>query len=568
MKVFLYALVGEICILGIGAIVTQYFHIFTRLSIVAVQSIFVIAFVTWLIRRREMLKIKLKLHHINWFVLAAFAIVSFELVTVHYSYTGIVATSHGYEQVTQKSYLYPYFSDEWSGIALAESAIRANSIPLVNPLTENESLAHPLIAFYSFVAAMALMFGVQPLVIYVPLTCIIAILTCIVAWMIGKKSGLSSIGCAAIVLGLPLITNSGNLPGLWTLLPVNLGLLLFLITLYGTISKDLRLFSISGFAALLMYPPLVIFIIPLAIVMIFHRGTNLRTWKTARLLIIGATIVSGAGALVVIVLSQSSSIGSVLHMALSFSVRQSSDGGIVSFMPWDVIPWYVLIASAVGIIILVKKAQYELLTMLTIGIMGWIIYEFWDGVFIIDYSRIVFVSAVLMTIAAGFGVDYACRSIEGSRLSPLLKIAIVIVFLIVAYSYPSQPWGMFVLNKVTPHGVEQLVPESPITEYLLPDDVRLFAGIEGKRFIAPPWKGLVIGAVTHNFPLESKTSTISSSEYSYADFVSRDCAGKRAASLEHEIQYAYVPVMDCPDFELIGSSTEELYLYRTKMQSL
>jgi hypothetical protein len=106
------------------------------------------------------------------------------------------------------------------------------------------------------------------------------------------------------------------------------------------------------------------------------------------------------------------------------------------------------------------------------------------------------------------------------------------------------------------------MPNLPLNRYLAPDDLTIWQGIIGKNFTAPPWKGLVIGAATGNFPLESKSSTITMSIMPYAKFLSADCTEKAALAERYSISYAYLPAFKCPNFVELGESSERLHLYK------
>ena len=119
-------------------------------------------------------------------------------------------------------------------------------------------------------------------------------------------------------------------------------------------------------------------------------------------------------------------------------------------------------------------------------------------------------------------------------------------------------WKEFKLNPV---GGREVLPAAPANTYLHQDDLVIFQDIHEKRFISLPWKGLVIGVSTLNYPLETKSSTITNGFLRYSEFMSYNCERKKEIAHEFKIDYVYSSGFDCRYFKEIAISTENIHLY-------
>ncbi len=107
-----------------------------------------------------------------------------------------------------------------------------------------------------------------------------------------------------------------------------------------------------------------------------------------------------------------------------------------------------------------------------------------------------------------------------------------------------------------------LVPAPPLTRYLTTEDLELFARYKEKRFIADPWKGLVIGAATYNYPLDSKSSTLTNKILQYDTFMGASCDQKLTLIKKYRVDLVYSTKIDCPKgFAEQGKSSEGFFLY-------
>jgi hypothetical protein len=521
----------------------------------------------------------------NWIAIAAFAIVFFELFSVHYFYTGIISGINGFGTVSESSYQYPMFSDEWVGVALTGYSIRSHSLPLVDPLDHDKPFNNFLFVFYSVSAEALLLFGMNPLTGYSVLAIASGLAICFLVFAYLRSARVSVFAASVSVMIVPLIVNAANLPGIWSYMPFVAGFGAFLpglavLNFENEAKKDARkearketqreakfdkyVFIASSLISIALYPPMIVFIVPAAIFAFWRRSAapakRMQT-KTTHVFYAAAIIAAVAIALFGTFVVENSSF---ITEGLSLIFRNNLVGGIPSFPIWQVVPWFVLILSLAGIAVEIRNKRFALAASTCVGLLFWVFYAYTTNVFFIDYPRIVVMTSFMLVIFAGFGFDALIGMITAGKyrrwLVPL-EIVAVFVFIFIACSYPLDTWAGFYLNLQTPFGAVQVYPASPVTRYLTSDDLRLFSGISGQNFIAPEWKGLVIGAATDNYPIDSKASTIFESKYDYDAFMALGCQDKATVAANLDISYVYAKPFSCPDFQSVGSSPENLTLY-------
>lgn len=574
------------------SIITQAFHIFSYLIIVSANVVFAAALLAIAFRRANLrakslfnispaqssLKILVKN---NWIFFIALAIIFLQLFSVHQSYTGTAQTFRGQVQVSNNSYPYPFISDEWVTVSLVDYSIAHQALPLVNPLDHNAPFPNILFAFSSVLAEIFLISGLNPLTHYWILAIFFGLAVCASLYSLLKTYGINQYLAAAGLLCVPYIVNSGNLPALWALLPVTIGIILFCWQLISQKSGYYRSAGLYAILVLIVYPPMVVFVIPALWAGLFGqridpgkdagKGSAGFTKRAFFKYFMPLAICLGVFTLFYPILARFRL--TIPEIFGKYLIRPNLDPGIVSYAVWHVLPRGVIFLALAGIYRIIKKRFYELAAVLAVGLAYWCVYPFIDKVFIIEYPRIVFITSLFLIIAAGIGGEWlaevAAKKISRPNLPGkyiALGAGLFAIFLSMALlpSYTSgSPWNKLTLNFKDGAGrYQKFTPAAPVNRYLVQDDLRLFQGIRGINFIAPPWKGLVIGVATGNFPLESKASTITNKFFPYADFIKLDCQGKLQAAKEYYLSYVYSDQFTCPQFEEIGSSLEGLYLYR------
>jgi hypothetical protein len=494
----------------------------------------------------------------------AVAIVSFELYSLHYHYSGQVQTIDGQSAVFNDSYPYPIFSDEWVEAATASYSIHTQALPIMNPLAENAPMPNLLLPFSSLLAGLFVLFGLSPISNFAILAIIFGIAVCASIYMTARCFGAGKFSSATVMLSIPYIANGANLPGLWFLLPYIAGAVPFFLMLAAFGKKEYKLAGVAAFISLLLYPPFAIFILPATIASAFFtKKLSLMSWPFAVAAILG---------MVFLILKQDFSAAFSFIQKAVF--HPSLDSGIPSYVIWNVIPIFMTPFILLGIADLWKRKIFIVLASAFTGLVYWVFYAFYPNVIIIEYPRIVVITSFILLLTAAFGLDYFFRYIgryyisnhssdETQKIKRIFVTGTMTIFAVSAFWYPyDKAWQTFYLSVKNGQNTSIIMPNLPLNRYLAPDDLTIWRGIIGKNFTAPPWKGLAIGAATGNFPLESKPSVITMNIMPYAKFMAADCTEKATLASRYSISYAYSLTFKCPGFVELGESSERFHLYK------
>ncbi len=497
-----------------------------------------------------------------WFIALVCLFLIGGLLSIHFYYTGPADIGGSLVQLSKDSYAYPFYSDEWVGASLVNYSIDSGKLPLVNPLYKNQPFTNFLFLAHVLIAEMMLLFGLNAFTGYVFLAVGNTTLLCLAVYF-GLR--FLSVGRSVAILSsvFPiLITNSGNLPSTWSLLPYSVSLMFLCWSIVGYIARNRVAHYLNLLIALLLYPPMIVFVAPILCVSSWQKISN------RRMLLIVCGIIAVLGSL-------------ALWVGHGYIIRNPLDEGRTYYALWNVMPFFVLFFIAVGCIETYRRELYILMAPIIVGIFFWILYTFISKVIIIEPARIVVITSVLLMFVAGLGLHlfagFIVREVVTHPIHTLLFKIVSIVFLAFWMLHLSR-FGLWHKLKLVIQYQGQtmyLIPAPPVTRYLNPDDIKLFApytGVAtstefgaGKIFIAPPWKGLVVGTITGNYPLESKSSTITNRFLVYDAFMKADCIEKNKLVKKFKIDLVYSSRFDCEGFDLLGSSSEHLYLFRTSL---
>lgn len=556
------------------AFLTQLLGIFNYPVVLCLNSL-ALVFVIWaFFRWQDRLSLKF---HFSWgmaLALVAALIVFLQLWSVHFNYSGQIATISGARTVAHFSSPFPYYSDEWATVAFANEAIKTGSLPVLNPLMPDRSdSAFPniFLGFFALIAESSLLLNIPPLLLYPHLAIFSGLLISFLIFAVLRSRQVSLPVAALAMLSVSYITNGTNVPGLWYLLPYNAGVW-FLFFSFAAWPLCRKSFSVVlGLAAVFIYPPLLVLFGAFLLAACLAKGRlKQKFW------ILGSGLIGLVILALVVIYAQPELSKKLWQLLFSSGYRLSSNGGIPQLFPWLLWPYWLFPFFFVGLFAVVRRRVWSLVFPTFLGLILWAAYSFYQRFFFIDLARVAAITSFLAVIISGFGAQELTLWIKGRLASRLqgegavekwgLMIAWLLILtaalLVPRYTSDNRWQKLMLVPDNNPN--MRITPAPPITQYLTGADYQAFSGFQGERFLAISWKGLVIGAATGNYPLRSKDAIVSNWFLGYDTFMKADCEAKKELALEHHISYVYSSSFDCPGFENYGRSSEGFVLYKTE----
>ena len=513
--------------------------------------------------------------NIDWVIIAVAVISVLSLYQVHYNYTGQISlatdTTPIYHNVKNEVYPYPYFSDEWYAVSLVQGTINNHSLPIRNIL-DNTFVLDLEIFFHSFISQIMLFLGLNPLLFYTVLSIFLNSLIILLIYLFLRINNVSKLASGICSLTALYIACSGNLPGIWHLIPFSTGIIFFLIGISFMELKSSKAAILAFCTALLFYLPLIPFLtVGLSVFLISKISTS----KEKLFKIISETVVFLFFALPVayILLMISPLRGTVNYIFSRIFFVSLTDPFIVQLSFYRVMPVLAIFLAIPGLYFLCKNKKWVLLSELIFGAILWLIYSFTTTRFFIEYERVVIFTSVIAVIISGFGLKQIEGYVKikfkknGSNIIKTAEIIALSVFLIMVPFYTqSDNWKNFVLIDSANGAVAY--PKSPANNYLTLDDLRIFKNIKNKIFLSIPWKGTVIGVATGNYPVLVKDGNIMMGTQNMLDnFLNSDCKAKEDEVKKLNLNYIYIYEFNCPEFKEIDKSSEGFVLYKTDFNS-
>ena len=524
------------------------------------------------------------LARIDWVILLVAIISVATLYQVHYNYTGKFNTANDvlfqYHEAKNMQYIYPYFSDEWYAVSLVKESINNHSLPLKNPF-DNSFFLNPEMFFHSFIAETMLFLGLDPLTQYTALSIFMNALIILLAYLFLRLSNVSKPAAAIASLSILYITSASNLPGIWNLIPVTIGVILSLLgfcflsaedlarsdcaILLRSRSGQLLLALLAGVFVLLFYPPLIIFYLIGFLVYLF----NLPKMKDKIFAWVKYAIFLFSAALIFYIVLMISPLSGALTYILSNLFYHSYTG---DFMPqfsfYYIIPWPVILLAIFGLYHVFKNKNW-LFYQFILGIVFWVFYAFSNFRIIIGYERVVFFTSILVVLISGFGIEEIKKylSLKFEKIKPVFKYieagAVIIFLFFIPFYTQGETWRKLILRNNLIQA--DSIPMAPANNYLTDEDFRIFKDIKHKKFFSIPWKGTVIGIATDNYPVVTKGGTITMDPKNpiiYQQFMSFDCNKKLQIAKEKNIDYIYSTAFLCDNFQKLDESNEGFILYK------
>lgn len=579
---FLYVFTSVFAFHIILAIVTQALHVFYYPVIVSTNCLLgliaIILFIKFRQQKpREKLAGKIDAKKINWLAILAFLIIFFELWSVHFNYTGPVEHINGQTYEKNQTLKYPYYSDEWIGVAFTKYSIESHSLPTVNPL-DDSPFVNTTISHFSLLAELFLLFGMNPLTGYAIFALMTGMMVCLFVFLLLRANLINNYLAIIITLSIPFVVNNSYIAGIWYLTPFITGLIFLLVGMTAFSKKENVGPGIAAFAlSFLLYPPMLVFISPIAIFQIFSNTNKGASEDKTKMILAGLAIFLFISSLIFLINLDKSGATNTLETIWSHVWRANLSGRVANLMPWLIVPIYILPLAIAGIYTALIQKKYVIALPLLVGIIFWIGYTFFTGnFFVIDIYRVVAITSIFITITAGFGLEwfisylhrkFGTLNLKMVKIERLVKGFVLLIFFVLSFFYTRRLDWMNLTIKVPVDNIEtRIAPVSPATRFLTDEDLTIFASIHGKRFLAEPWKALTVAVATDNYPVETKASTVWTRLVSYYDFIDMDCSAKKKIVDKYKIEYLYTRRIDCPFFEKIAESNEVLALYRYTQQ--
>jgi hypothetical protein len=576
---------------------------------------------------RKKIKFPIKKLAVDWALIAVILLAILYLSNVHYNYTGkyTVEGQNQFQYGEHISYQYPYFSDEWDAIALIKNTIEKETLATQMPYLENGSqFINYETAFHSLLSELFVLMGLEPSTNYINISIAFNVLLILLIYILLRSQSLSTFSAATGALLALYITNGANLPGLWTLIPLTLGILTFLLGLIFFSYNYRPGIFLLYFLSIVFYPPMAIFYI-LALFFYSIKASYYTKQQKIELLMNAFFLIIPAAYIfmklnvlhffseplvyisfildIVIVLAVLAleifpqALQRVKRYVVDFIIIIFStklifiipswaeqrdhflsiwniifyDSYTGNFIPqysvFAIIPIITLIFAVIGSKIAFKKISWIIVPTI-VGFIIWGYYSTSVQRLVIDYQRVIVVTAILTTIISGFGIHYFYEFIkkylpfDSKKARRTLVTTSLVIFFFGSFYYTEQSnWERLIaINKISG---DSAIPGAPANKYLNDEDIEIFSKIHNKRFLSSPWKGKVLGVVTDNYPLAIKSGTISLNTSLPHEFIAGDCSKKAYLSKLTGVDYVYFPEFNCPDFfKPVSGSAEGFVLYK------
>lgn len=550
------------------AFFTQLFGIFYYKTVIFITAVADVVVLLFFINKIKTKKITIKDFKVDLIGLLIVAVAVLSLLQVHYNYTGkisLTTDNSGYNDAKNMKYEYPYFSDEWYSISLIKGSIQNHSLPLKNVLNNSFFLNLEMFT-HSLLAELILLLNFNPLTQYVLLSVIINTFIIVLIYLFLRANNLSKPISAICSLSALYITSAANLPGIWTLIPISLGILFYLFGLYFMEIKDTKMMFLAFLVVSLYYPLLLPFYGTGILIYLF---SNIQKIKENKIKIISRSLLGlFLGLPAIILIMAVSPLSSFLHFVISKLFYISFTGKMMpQYNIFYILPVPIIILFLFGLQYVLKNKKWFSWQLL-VGMFFWVLYFFVYYRFIIEFERAVFLTSILMCITAGFGLKKIFDFIDkkfGDNGQKIVKtvqiISIVLFFVLIPFYTKSERWMNLPL--LNPQNGQMVYARAPANKYLSEDDLRIFKDIKGKKFLSIPWKGTVIGVATDNYPAVTKEGTISvGSIQTQANFLRFNCQDKLKMAKNLKLDYVYFQAFNCPGFKKIDQSSEGFVLYK------
>lgn len=563
---FIYNVFFWIIFQSLLAVLTQIFGLFYFWVIFSVN--FLASLFIFLYYYKKIQWKRLKYLKIDWILIFIIFVSILTLYQVHYNYTGKInyATDQSviYHDVKNMNYPYPYFSDEWDAISLVNYSIDNHALPIVNPLN-GTIFSNFAIPFFSFLSGINLFFGINALYSFNFFAIFINTLIIVLCYLFLIKNGLGWKASSISALSILYITSSANLPGVWHMIPMHLGVVFSLIGFYFMSEDQTKYAIFCGLAVFLFYPPIILFY-GLALLVFLLSRIKLNKKNVKKIFIygsLGIVLLIALTYFLFLLPSFYPKAGPIVKMIFDRFYYKSFSGNLIPIYNfYDVLPILSILFFIFGIIEVYRNYKW-LFSQIVLGFSFWLLYSFLTYRIIIDFERIVFFTALIVVIFFAFGIKKTFEYIDSKYdWSKYVTVGFFVFFIFFIPFYTSRDnWKKFIfIDRLSQVSAST---KSPANRYITQEDINLFKNIKQKKFLSIPWKGLVIGVATNNIPLTAKDGIISTGmSQVIGEFLGGDCEKKVSVAKKYNLDYIYLYQFDCSEFKKLGESKEGFFLYK------
>lgn len=491
--------------------------------------------------------------------LAAIALIlygTFCLTKVHSGYVGFASSFLQPEFFTSGlNYPYPYFSDEWHAVSLSQKSLTTGIMPFYYPYSTTPlGFINVQWLFHNFNSGIFQFFFIEPLTSYVNLGIVINIGIVALSFSILRALGVTRISSFLAASLIFHITHASNFPSVWAYLPIHLGIISLLAGMLSLIYQWRLLYLFFWTLTYLVYPPLILFILPL--VWLARGKISLKI----------PTLCLASGVLVFLVAlffnsSMTTASPDIWHYLFSRVIFLKPTPEIHdSLNPFFIISPVAICLAMLGLTQVRKRAPLLLLSLIMTSLF-WITYSLTPWRFVIDYPRVAFICALCVSLLSGFGLDQLIKN--QSRFRTLFSIVFLIYLGWYGFNYTQfNDWGS--LQVQLTDGSERIIKARPPANLILtPDDLRIAGKIKNEFFVSDPWKSTALAAAAQVRPLFLKSGTISDlSPIKYDEFKLDICKHlKPYWRLRFYVYFHESTPVNCEGLVFQDSSAENFKLY-------
>ena len=502
----------------------------------------------------------------DWMLVGVGLIVGLYLYFVHYNYTGIISTITPpfYREVQNFSYPFPYYADEWYAIALVKDTFETQNLPTRQPLVRTHGgFVNLELAFHTTLGSMMHLVSSDPLYSYVPFSLLVNITLVVLLYLVSRTLGASRTASGIGSMLALYVTTGANLPGLWYLIPINLGLVSMFVSILLLLEQQQKLFFFGFFTTLVLYPPLIVFLAPTYFGYLLQRS-NSKHMMIHRVIQFTTLIVTAAGIISLFFISNGKSICDLFPYVVNKILYASfTQNALPQYGFFSIVPVSLAVLSGIGAVRLWIHTTYRYLFLpILVGFGYWMVYAHTLQRFIIEYERLIFGVTMLLVVLASLGVQTLVDKVKLHKNHEVyIAITTIFIYGIFSLSYTARTnWQYLTLKDFSIN--QELKPSAPANDYLSEAEISLFSKYSRKKFLSLPWKGTVIGTATKAYPVTIKPGTISFNDRLFYEFWEGNCTLKEKIVRDRDIAIVYVPPMECGNFVSDGFSSEGLGVYR------